>query len=206
MTDKLLIDNNLMCFKQGNKINEWWVCAKIDVEYIVRLINTIIKNPEKKHKLQFINQKEELSYVEGCLINKTPDDFFKNGSLNDFNIVSYNAGSKNIIRKILIINLPQHNGLSADLNTSDSDSEKKNTKTKSSNRQELLPHFSQKTSSRDRKISRDRDKKSSSRDRKISRDRDRKTSRDRDRTSKQSNSRNKHEPRSHSNKSSNKRK
>ena len=194
MTDKFLIDNNLMCFKQGNKINEWWVCAKIDVEYIVRLINTIIKNPEKKHKLQFINQKEELSYVEGCLINKTPDDFFKNGSLNDFNIVSYNAGSKNIIRKILIINLPQHNGLSADLNTSDSESEKKNTKTKSSNRQELLPQFSQNTSN----ITRDKDRKTSSRDRKISRDRDR--------SFKQSNSRNKYEPRSRSNKSSNKKK
>jgi hypothetical protein len=190
MTDKFLIDNNLMCFKQGNKINEWWVCAKIDVEYIVRLINTIIKNPEKKHKLQFINQKQELSYVEGCLINKTPDDFLKNGSLNDFNIVSYNAGSKNIIRKILIINLPQHNGLSADLNTSDSESEKKNTKTKSSNRQELLPQFSQNTSN----ITRDKDRKTSSRDRKISQ------------SSKQSNSRNKYEPRSRSNKSSNKKK
>lgn len=194
MTDKFLIDNNLMCFKQGNKINEWWVCAKIDLEYIVRLINTIIKNPEKKHKLQFINQKEELSYVEGCLINKTPDDFFKNGSLNDFNIVSYNAGSKNIIRKILIINLPQHNGLSADLNTSDSESEKKNTKTKSSNRQDLLPQFSQNTS----KTPRDKDRKTSSRDRKVSRDRDR--------SSKQSGSRNKYEPRSRSNKSSNKKK
>ena len=195
MTDKFLIDNNLMCFKQGNKINEWWVCAKIDVEYIVRLINTIIKNPEKNHKLQFINQKEELSYVEGCLINKTPYDFLKNGSLNDFNIVSYNAGSKNIIRKILIINLPQHNGLSADLNTSDSENEKKNTKTKPSNRQELLPQFSQNTSN----TTRDKDRKTSSRDRKISRDRDR--------SSKQSSkSRNKYDPRSRSNKSSNRKK
>lgn len=191
MTEPFLIDNNLICFKQGNKVNEWWLCAKIDVQYIVCLINTIIKNPEKKHKLQFINQKEELSYVEGCLINKNPDNFIKNGSLNDFNIVFYNASSINIVRKILIINLPQHNGLSIDLNTSDSENEKKNNKPKNQTRQELLPQFS-KSQPSSSKIS--RDKKTPNRERKYSRDK----------STKQSGSRSKFEPRSR--KSSNKHK
>lgn len=150
MTDHFSIDNNVICFKQGNKINEWWLCAKVDVEYIVRLINIIIKTPDKKHKIQFINQKEELSYIEGNLTNKNSDNFIKNASLNDFNIIFYNASSKNIVRKILIINLPQHNGLSADLIFSDSENEKKN---KPSRRpHELLPQFSKSSkTSRDKK-------------------------------------------------------
>jgi hypothetical protein len=146
MTDSFSIDNNIICFKQGNKVNEWWLCAKVDVEYIVRLINTIIKNPDKKHKMQFVNQKEELSYIEGDLTNKNSENYIKNASLNDFNIIFYNASSKNIVRKILIINLPQHNGLSADLNFSDSDNDKKN---------KPKQYESSKTS-RDKKASRDK--------------------------------------------------
>ena len=164
MTDSFSIDNNIIAFKQGNKINEWWLCAKVDVEYIVRLINTIIKTPDKKHKIQFINQKEELSYIEGNLTNKNPDDFIKNASLNDFNIIFYNASSRNVVRKILIINLPQHNGLSADLNYSDSENDKKK-QSKQPSQGQLLPQFSKSQSSkasRDKKTPRDknsRDKK-----------------------------------------------
>jgi hypothetical protein len=175
MTDSFSIDNNIIAFKQGNKINEWWLCAKVDVEYIVRLINTIIKTPDKKHKIQFINQKEELSYIEGNLTNKNPDNFIKNASLNDFNIIFYNASSINIVRKILIINLPQHNGLSADLIYSDSENDKK----KQSSQVQLLPQFSKSQSSK------------ASRDKKTPRD---KNSRDKKKTPKKT-SRSKFEPR-----------
>jgi len=113
MNDYFFIDNNIICFKQGNKINEWWICNKLDIDYIGKLVNTIIKTPDKKHKIQYTNYKDDLTYIEGHLINNNSDILSNGPSLSDFNIIYYN-GYNNIIRQILIINLPQHNGIHID--------------------------------------------------------------------------------------------
>lgn len=116
----LKIDANVLFFKQGNKINEWWIASRIDVEYIEKLINTILKVPDKKHKLQYINQKNELTYVEGYLNPCEKITFDK------FNIIFYSSNYKNIIRQIIVITLPKHNGIS-----NDSYSDKESTSPKS---------------------------------------------------------------------------
>jgi hypothetical protein len=127
------------------------------------LVNTIIKNPDKKHKLQYMNQRDELSYIEGRLIHKNSDAFLKHASLSDFNITYYNASSKQVVRQILIINLPQHNGLTNDFNTSDNDGA-----SYKSIRRDNTSAVSTRTSSRRRSSKQSADKKTSSREKKTS--------------------------------------
>ena len=110
----LTIDSNVMCFKQGNKPNEWWLASKIDVEFIEKLINVIAKHPDKTHKLQYINQKNELSFIEGNL--KKCDKI----TIDKFNIVFYTANYKNSVRQIIITPLPKHSGMTNDIEDKES--------------------------------------------------------------------------------------
>lgn len=108
-------DKNIIAFKQGNKINEWWLCSNIDLHYILHLLNLIIDNHTKKHKthykIQYKNQKDELCYLEGTLLSDNTDNIIKHNNYKDLEIIYYNENCKKLIRRILLMCLPNHNGL-----------------------------------------------------------------------------------------------
>tara|TARA_B110000259_G_scaffold188470_1_gene247805 strand:+ start:2792 stop:3133 length:342 start_codon:yes stop_codon:yes gene_type:complete len=101
---------NILVFKQGFKPMIWTQCyCPVEIKYIFILINLLINNPNSMHKIQYINDKNITSYLKGELQLKS-ESKTENNIIRNIKMKYYDE-KKDFTREIVIIKLPEHNGL-----------------------------------------------------------------------------------------------